>query len=506
MSHALANSTEHHRREFFRAARKETLSIWDSEGVIGGHELEKQVKGNHEKLERFLVRSVRLAGLLHDYGHLPFSHQSEAAVTPCLEQILGSEYKDYYESRMNFEVKYHEYMTLKLIDQIPDDTLAKPYRVIARALLSGDLASSPALAALAALFGRDIDIDRFEYTLRDCAHMGKDLGGYDFDTIAHDATIRRLPGKRFALVAKDIALGQVERFVYERYFLYKWVYRHPDVKIFDVAIERVLSLIVSHADEIELKQEDEEEVRRLLHDLPKRFRASNFLENPHFDDIWMLGQLRRLYYGIIKKPRLKTVTSLVRALLEVMLDRRGLASPLYKGDIQFYQFSRDAQSHFTRQVASSKEILGAFASRDRACFLNSIRGLIHFPSLIERLEQTLTDALLSRGLPAYVVVVPLPPFRVYKGDAFLMETTTPDQKTKLEDLKDISPFCRMLDDTQRRDAGVFLYAVFSDPPTEEYEAEWKKIAPAVLGEQLGQLCEKLPPLAYVMAESVIEKD
>lgn len=170
---------------------------------------------------------VRLAALLHDLGHAPFSHSAEDLYP---EREGGGEkfrHEDYSASVIRSELR-------SAIEDHPlnENTGFKADNVAA--LIEG----SP--AAKRSLFWRDLidgqmDADRMDYLLRDSHHIGVHYGRFDLRRlIASAIAIRREKGRDPRLGIEEGGWHAAEALVLARYFMFTQVYFHKTRLAFDI--------------------------------------------------------------------------------------------------------------------------------------------------------------------------------------------------------------------------------------------------------------------------------
>lgn len=160
------------------------------------------------------LRAAMLSGaLLHDIGHLPFSHATEAALdTP----VLGS--------------RKHADRAVQLItgDTEVKSSLQSIGRklpgVVARLLTSG-----PGLTAkeqvLHGLIDGNFDVDRLDFLLRDSVQTGVRTGLVDIRRL-----VRGLEFHEEKIVVAWKNLPTVEEFLLARHFMYEKVYFHKTTR------------------------------------------------------------------------------------------------------------------------------------------------------------------------------------------------------------------------------------------------------------------------------------
>lgn len=165
---------------------------------------------------------ARVAALLHDIGHGPFSHVSE--------RILG---------------RRHEEWTLRILH---DDATG-----VHRAL-SGYSRSLPSVIEsmirgmakpgyLCSLVSSQLDVDRLDYLLRDSLMTGVKYGIFDLDRLMH--MLRISPAGDKIIVAEG-GIIPVEKYIQARYHMYRQVYLHKTV----TAAEAMLAALLRRAGEL----------------------------------------------------------------------------------------------------------------------------------------------------------------------------------------------------------------------------------------------------------------
>jgi len=176
------------------------------------------------------LRWVRLAGLLHDAGHGPFSHISEASL-----ERFGDKAKLKPEQK---EHKIHEAVTAEIIrtDAELGRLIGEPDREAVIRLLGDDWDGRPVLKQIVS---GPLDADKQDYLLRDSYFCGVQYGHYDLAQL-HRSLV--LPARDEELMIDPDGVHAVEQFVLAKYYMTANVYRHRVRLVTDQMITRAIRL------------------------------------------------------------------------------------------------------------------------------------------------------------------------------------------------------------------------------------------------------------------------
>jgi HD superfamily phosphohydrolase len=179
------------------------------------------------------LQLVRLAALLHDVGHAPFSHASEELLP---ENESGKKYKHEQFSAAIVRAELKD-----VIDQHPLNSTNYGFTADdVAALLEGST------KARQRLFWRDLidgqmDADRMDYLLRDSYHAGVQYGRFDLSRVVN--TVCAVPGVRGRAPHLGISEGgwhAAEGLVLARYFMFTQVYFHKTRVAYDIHLRGAL--------------------------------------------------------------------------------------------------------------------------------------------------------------------------------------------------------------------------------------------------------------------------
>lgn len=192
--------------------------------------------------------SIRLAALLHDLGHPPFSHAGEI-ILPRLTDVDGTDVGRPDRTATHEEMTRWLVLRSDLADTIArgfaDDGVA-PADVAA--ILRGDAADDDRflergvslLPLLHQLIAGDLDVDRMDYLLRDSYFTGVSYGRFDRDWIL--SHLGSVVSDGVASLALDgNAFFAFEDFLLSRHHMFLMVYTHHKSLGYGRMLERFLA-------------------------------------------------------------------------------------------------------------------------------------------------------------------------------------------------------------------------------------------------------------------------
>jgi HD superfamily phosphohydrolase len=174
-----------------------------------------------EKKYKKVVQSMRLAALLHDSGHLPFSHTFE---------------NEYKEENINHEFFSRYMITKSLLRDVLINNGYNP-ESIASIIEGQPLITDPNFRnflLLYPLLSSEFDADRMDYLLRDSYFTGVPYGKFDLDRICNMITL-----EDELICFNEKAQTAVEDFLFSRYQMYRIVYIHKTVICYELILHKI---------------------------------------------------------------------------------------------------------------------------------------------------------------------------------------------------------------------------------------------------------------------------
>ncbi|OIV90287.1 hypothetical protein TanjilG_13142 [Lupinus angustifolius] len=207
---------------------------------LAGQSVEKlkSYQGVELGIDRFDIQTVKLAGLMHDVGHGPFSHLFEREFLPQVNS--GSNWS-------------HEQMSVNMVDYIVDEhhievepDMMKRVKEMILASTEFPLPRSSSekgfLYDIVANGRNGIDVDKFDYIVRDCRACGVGCN-FEFQRLLETM---RVMDDEICYRAKDYLT--IHKLFATRADLYRTVYTHPKVKAMELMVVDALVQANSYLD------------------------------------------------------------------------------------------------------------------------------------------------------------------------------------------------------------------------------------------------------------------
>jgi HD superfamily phosphohydrolase len=194
-------------------------------------------------------REIRLAALLHDVGHGPFSH-----VTECIYAHFPEMKEQYNKSKFSkCKAKPHEILSYMIVNSSPfkqffeENIQTKSYRMMADfqriANIIVGYTDDPFQAYLSDIINGAFDSDKLDYIPRDCHFTGIKMG-IDIDRIMYTVSIdtKKIKGRQGLII--DISGSPfIEQVLFNKMLLYSSIYHHHKVRAAECMLKSIFEAV-----------------------------------------------------------------------------------------------------------------------------------------------------------------------------------------------------------------------------------------------------------------------
>jgi len=198
----------------------------------------RAAKKNGVSFAKEQEEDLRLAALLHDVGHYPYSHLMERVgrVKLTEERVEGLSTTDKSVDAARIAYPKHEEVGRLIVTGQKDilDTVGGKDR--AKKIADIFTRSEAADPQLSKLIHSSFDIDRWDYLLRDSYATGVPYGQIDINYLLNNLRV----GQDQILGFADKALAALEHFLLARFFMHRVVYYHKTIFGLEEACRQLL--------------------------------------------------------------------------------------------------------------------------------------------------------------------------------------------------------------------------------------------------------------------------
>lgn len=289
--------------------------------------------GDYQNEYKILFEGVRVAALLHDIGHPPFSHISENALNVVKDKITGKDKRNEREnefleiiqesaetSGVKEENQLHERLgntiaDLLMMSVIPDisedeskdDDLYQTqiYKILVVEIANSILNNvSPFFKDVHAIIDGTLDGDRLDYVSRDPANSGFSLGKTEYDRLAYKMKLCQERG-HFLFCPSVSVVKTVEDFLMRRWNMYKnIIFHHRVVKTDSILQNIIVEIALDYLSEENTDSDKDDDLYILPYNISGLWKANRNQPSSRektyaisqWDDTWLLTILKKSYF------------------------------------------------------------------------------------------------------------------------------------------------------------------------------------------------------------------
>lgn len=280
--HSLLNSTSIIRKDLLSAFEEELSNIVEVtnnsdkanrySGALIPDEYITELKNFEINSKEFtesynvLLQSLRISALLHDIGHLPFSHLTESSLDEIYNLISDkskkTEWEEYfctnfYDYVLTKSEQLHEIIGYAMISLIKDELIKyteedkhKYINIIFKItqnILKNEETKFFNYRAIHDIIASMVDSDRLDYILRDTKSIGTTVSSYDTEKIILNGVFYKNSNNETIFGLKIDALNEVERFLESRFHLYnQYLFSPESIKKHQILNQALIRLSVQY--------------------------------------------------------------------------------------------------------------------------------------------------------------------------------------------------------------------------------------------------------------------
>lgn len=383
--------------------------------------LPRRVDDEHQFAFTLVHQSIRLAALLHDVGHPPFSHITEYALKDVWKEVnekvksgksLNLREKTFIEAT-NFyaeddDAELHEQIGMKIANRLIEsivDKLSLPmnreeanikffYMLVNRFVNEILFEGNKLCEDLHRIIAASIDCDRLDYITRDTLSSGFNVGSIEYDRLISSLKLIRVTR---AIEGDENGETEIEDFLFctdvrtistvEDYFQRRWqlykniIFHHRVVKTDYLLGEAIVTLARDYL------KEDAPDSRvsdlALPLDISGLWRAIKQVRSNHlyfnaliqWDDSWLISVLRQQYFD----KYIRQNENIAKYQMEELLSNRKNYRSMIKKMDAFFEIDKHVLDYFNNR---KEEVTEIFSQMEKSLNLQW--------SLIEKIKEQIS--------------------------------------------------------------------------------------------------------------------
>lgn len=304
-----------------------------------------------------ILQTIRVVALLHDVGHLPFSHQVENSLKNVYDSLKNLktlnakqlEFKEFYEKITQKEnLVLHEAIGKNLLslllDYEIDDFITlkeekdyiKLIKILSSYILEEKIYKNFDFKVLHRVVDSTVDSDRLDYINRDMLASGYITGPSDFIRITKEAVLIKDDNK-FYLSYFDMGLIDIEHMLEMRFNLYKKVIFNHGIAKTDALLENVVQYLCNKYFENKIIDDTPSNSISMLWKFTDKNKETSLDIISMLDENWLISFFKNEYFAIKNRKNLSQEEIKYKYCFEeVLFGKRFFRSP-WKNLNEFYK-------------------------------------------------------------------------------------------------------------------------------------------------------------------------